>query len=36
MNKTHPSMVTCSVLATSRDPNALVRPLPAGPSPRLL
>ena len=30
MNKTHEAMVTCSVLAASCDPNALVSPIPAG------
>ena len=30
MNKAHGVMVTCSVLASSCDPNALVRPTPAG------
>src|SRR6266576_6269112 len=30
MNKAHGAMVTCSVLASSCDPNALVRPTPAG------
>ena len=30
MNRAHGAMVTCGVLASSCDPNALVRPTPAG------